>query len=100
MTNMVSGDVIINASATVIVGILFLISLRKALGFQVTGHFIMLVATVISFFSAAAMLALAEDEITGVLRAAKIFTVLGFVGVAMVVYYLAREVEENEKKIR
>jgi hypothetical protein len=97
---MTSGDVIINASATVIVGILFLISLRKALGFRPTGHFLNLIAAIIAVFSGAAMLALAEDEITWALPVAKIFTVLGFFGVMIVVYYLAREVEEKEKKIR
>jgi Ca2+/Na+ antiporter len=97
---MASGDVIINASATVIVGILFLVSLRKALGFQPTGRFLQIIAAVVAMFSGAAMLALAEDEITWALRAAKIFTLFGFFGVTMVVYYLAREVEEKEKRIR
>ena len=59
MQSVVSGDAIIQASATVVVGMIFLVTLRQALKLRITGSdlkplvfagFVFVIASYLSFF--------------------------------------------------
>jgi len=58
-----SPDAIIQAIATLIVGVIFLVTLRQAIGLRVTSRFILWIFAPIYFWTAAAAIFIFEDEL-------------------------------------
>jgi hypothetical protein len=80
VNQMVSTDVIVEASSTLIAGITFLVALRKAQKIQTTPVFIRLVGITLLLLVTAAAAAVGEDLIPASWGWQKIFTWLFFFG--------------------
>jgi len=93
---MISGDALVQASATIIVGILFVISIRQALGFRTTGSFFLsLVTLAIVPFALTAILVL-----VGQCAYARLTAILGFCCLVILLYVLALQTRSGEMRVR
>jgi hypothetical protein len=92
----VSGDGTIEASATMIVGIIFLVSLRQALRLKVTRVFFSKLIYPVLLFAVAGICAVVEGSHPNDWIPSRFFFILGMISVVVVVFYFQRELEERE----
>jgi hypothetical protein len=99
----ISGDAIIQASTTMIVGVIFLVTLREALKLPVRSLFIKDLAYPLGLFSLASILAWlgeegASPELNVLVHGLSFAVFLaGLVWVLVMVYRMAGEAEEKER---
>ena len=93
---MIACDTLVQVSATVIVGSLFLVSLRQAMGLRMSGSFLTkMVFLVFAPFTATAFLAT-----LGQIEAANATDAVGFLALFIVLFLFANETNVEENRIR
>ena len=93
---MISEDALLQVSATIIVGILFVISVRQALGFRTTGSFFLaLVTLAIVPFALTAILVLTNE-----LAYARLAAIIGFCCLVVLLYVVAWQTRSSEMRVR
>jgi predicted membrane channel-forming protein YqfA (hemolysin III family) len=94
---MVSAEAMVEASATMLVGIMFLVSLRQALGLKPTRMFFSKLVYPVILFATSGICATMEGLSPYDWVPYRFLFALGMISVVGVVFYLQNELEDREK---